>query len=138
MLDFEQILRESQNVAIVGASQKEEKYGYKIVKMFLEAGYKVYPINPHYERVLGLKCYPDISTLPQKIDILDFVVPPKASLSILENLPKDKIEYLWFQPGSENDEVIKKAKELGYDPIYGFCIMEDGLKRIKGLEGTGN
>lgn len=131
MDSFLEILKHSQKIAIIGATDNQEKYGYKITKMLLGAGFTIYPINPNRKEVLGLKTYPTLSSLPSKVDIANFVVPPNVSLSILEDLPKGKIRYLWFQPGSENEKVLEKARELGYDPIYGFCIMEDGLKRLK-------
>ena len=79
MGDMEQLIRDflSKRVfAVIGASRDKNKYGYKIFADLRSAGYKVYPVNPNAESIDGVKCYPSLSSLPEKPAVVDFVVPP--------------------------------------------------------------
>ncbi|HDJ26423.1 MAG TPA: CoA-binding protein, partial [Candidatus Bathyarchaeota archaeon] len=68
--------------AVVGASRDPNKYGHRVFKDLLEAGYEVYPVNPKADEILGRKCYPDLRSLPKKPDVVVFVVPPKVTASL--------------------------------------------------------
>jgi hypothetical protein len=65
--------------AVVGAGRDPRKYGYQMCKDLKNAGYKVYPVNPNAQEILGDKCYPSLEKLPVKPDVVDVVVPPKVT-----------------------------------------------------------
>ena len=65
--------------AVVGASRDPKKYGYQVYKDLTKAGYKVYPVNPNAEEILGSKCYSSLENLPKKPDVVDIVVPPEVA-----------------------------------------------------------
>jgi predicted CoA-binding protein len=109
--------------AVVGASQDREKYGNIIYRDLKAAGYKVYPVNPKLTEVEGDPCYPDIASLPEKPQVVDLVVPPKAALQVVEDCHKAGIQRIWFQPGSESDEALEKAEAYGIEVIANACIM---------------
>lgn len=109
--------------AVVGATPNENKFGYKIFKKLEDFNYEVYLINPKYEEVEGKKCYPSLSELPVKPDVIDLVVPPKVSLKNVELANKLGIEYLWFQPGTADEEAIERSEELGLKIVYHDCVL---------------
>jgi len=80
---LEEFLRPSHVFAVVGATPKREKYGYKIFKSLKEAGYKVYAVNPNHEEIEGERCYASLSELPEKPDVVDIVVPGRLTLTYL-------------------------------------------------------
>jgi len=82
--ELEEFLRPSHVFAVVGATPKREKYGYKIFKSLKEAGYKVYAVNPNHEEIEGERCYASLSELPEKPDVVDIVVPGRRTLTYLE------------------------------------------------------
>ncbi len=98
-------------IAVVGVSSNPLKYGYKIFIDLLKNGYKVYGINPNVKSIEGKTIYSDISSLPKKPDMVIMVIPPQAGESIIDECIKLKIEHIWFQPGSDSENLIKKAKE---------------------------
>jgi len=63
-----------------------------------------------------------LSELPEKVDIIDMVVPPRLSITILEEAKENGIEYIFFQPGTYNDEVVAKAEELGLKFLTDDCV----------------
>lgn len=109
--------------AVVGATAKKEKYGYKVWKKLEEHGYEVYPINPNYKEIDGKKCYESLKDLPIKPDVINFIIPPNAILDILPIAKEIGVEYLWCQPGAANEEVVLKAESLGFNIGYNICVL---------------
>ncbi len=110
--------------AVIGATPNKEKTGNRIVKKLLNHGYDVYCVNPNYDEVEGLICYKDIESVPVIPDCIDFVVPPKVTKKTIEKIDSSKIEYLWFQPGSYDDETPKIAEDKGFHVVHeGACVM---------------
>ncbi len=110
-------------IAVVGASNDENKYGYKIYKDLKEAGYKVYPVNVKEQKIQGDKAYPNIGSLPEKPDVVDIVVPPPVTERVVEEAAAQGIDIVWMQPGAESQKAIKYAKEHGLNEIHDACIM---------------
>jgi CoA binding domain. len=109
--------------AVVGATQRKEKFGYKIYKALKDHGYEVYPVNSRYDEIDGEKCYPDLSSLPKIPEVVDLVISPGKSEESIREAAKLGCEYVWFQPGAESDEMINLSKDLGFKVISGVCAM---------------
>jgi predicted CoA-binding protein len=109
--------------AVVGASRNPEKYGHQVYKDLKEAGYKVYPVNPNAKEILGSKCYPGLKDLPTKPDVVNIVVPPKATEKIVRTCKMLGITKVWMQPGSESENATKFCHENSIDVMYGVCVM---------------
>lgn len=116
--------------AVVGATPSEEKFGYKIWEILREHDYETYGVNPKYDEIKGQKIYKSLKDIPVKPDVIDFVVPPKVALASLEEAKELGIEYLWFQPGTFDDNVIEKAEEMGFKILYHDCVLAT-LKEIE-------
>jgi predicted CoA-binding protein len=110
--------------AVVGANENRDKFGYKIFKFMLNAGYQVYPVNPGLTEVLGEKCYAHLRDLPVKPDVVDVVVPPKVGEQIMRDCAEAGIKNVWLQPGADADSVVKVAEELGLNVIRACILME--------------
>ncbi len=117
-------------IAVVGASRNPEKYGYKVYRALKMAGYKVYPVNPNADEILGDKCYPDLYSLPEKPDVVSLVVPPKIAEAVLHACKDLDVRRVWMQPGAESEDAIKFCNDNGIKVVYGLCIMvESGRLR---------
>jgi len=110
-------------IAVVGASNNESKYGYKIYKDLKDAGYKVYPVNAKEEEIQGDKAYPNISSLPDKPDVVDIVTPPQVTENIVKEAAEQSIDIVWMQPGAESEKAIEYAENKGMNVIHKACIM---------------
>lgn len=109
--------------AVIGATTDTEKFGYKIYNKLKNHGYTVYGINPKAESLNGDKLYKSLSDLPQKPECVNMVVNLKVTLSTLDEIKNLGIEYVWFQPGTFDEEVISKAEELDLKIVYNDCVL---------------
>ncbi len=116
----------SKTVAVIGASANPNKYGNKAVKAYLQRGYTVYPINHKEKEILGLKVYESIKDVPTRLDIVSVYLPPQITLKLLPDIAAKVCDELWLNPGTESEEVLIKAKELGLNVIQACSIINIG------------
>lgn len=109
--------------AVIGVNNNTEKFGYKIWKKLKDNGYEVFAVNPKYDDIGGEKCYPSLKDLPITPEVVDFVVPPKVSLKAIDDAHELGIKYLWFQPGTADEEVIDKAEGLDKKIVFHDCVL---------------
>ncbi|SDK59299.1 CoA-binding protein [Natronincola ferrireducens] len=109
--------------AVVGATPDTEKFGYKIYKKLKAHGYTVYGINPKYEEIEGDKIYQSLKDLPQNLECVNMVVGPKVSKLILDEIKDLGIDYVWFQPGTFDEETIDKAEDFNLNIVYYDCVL---------------
>lgn len=122
-------LRPDSEIAVVGASINPEKYGHKVFKFLKDRLFSVFPVNPKYSEILGVKAFSAVRDLPVNADICDIVVPPNVGIEIAKSI-KD-LSYkplIWLQPGAESDEIISFCNENGLPVVYGRCIMQETLR----------
>lgn len=116
------------SVAILGASQNRQKYGNKSVRAHLDQGYEVYPINPTADEVEGLKAYPSLADLPvEMLDRVSVYLPPSVGVTLLEAIKAVNPKEVWFNPGSESDEILEKSQVLGLNVIMACSIVDLGV-----------
>lgn len=121
LLDY--VVSSKPAIAVIGASNNQEKYGNRIAKNLISKGYKVYPVNHKEDKVLDLKAYKSIDELPTKDLILDFVVPPAITFEIVKHAIDLGFTKFWLQPGSFDSNVVNLLKESKVDYVDDTCIM---------------
>jgi len=126
---IEDFLEKSNVFAVVGASRDTGKYGYKVYRDLRAAGYKVYPVNPNADEILGDKCYPSLKSLPEKPQVADLVVPPKVTNQIVKVCKKLGIKKVWMQPGSESETALNFCKENNIQVVHGVCVMVERRRK---------
>ena len=110
--------------AVIGATHKTDKFGYKIYKCLKEHGYEVYPVNPNVTSIDGDTCYPSLSSLPVVPSVVDFVVPEAAGLAAIDECKQLGIKMIWLQPDADKPAVLAKAKEVGLDYIQDCVLVQ--------------
>lgn len=109
--------------AVIGASNNKEKYGYKVFKDLIDAKYKAIPINPNEENILEKKCYPTLSEVKRKINVVIFVTQPKITEKTLEEVKSLDIKKVRLQPWSQSNKAIEFCKDNNIECIHDACIM---------------
>lgn len=109
--------------AVVGASRRPDKYGYKVMYNLLERGKKVYPVNPGVSEIEGIPCYAKLEDIGQKIDAVHFITQPEVTERIAKEVVALGIKYVWMQPGAESDAAVAYLKKHGVTVIYDRCIL---------------
>jgi uncharacterized protein len=114
------------NIAVVGMSKNEDKPAHYVPKYLIDHGYNVIPVNPTATEILGLKSYPTVSSIPDKIDIVDIFRRSEDVPSVVEDtIKKEGIKVIWMQEGIYSKEAEKMAKEKDISAVYNRCMMAE-------------
>ncbi|MFZ6036121.1 MAG: CoA-binding protein [Patescibacteria group bacterium] len=116
------------SVAIIGASANRSKYGNKAVRAYLEAGWTVYPINLHEKTIEGIPAFAHVADVGKPINRVALYLPPAAGMAIINEIAACAPREVFFNPGSESDDLIARARELGLQPTLGCAIINIGKK----------
>jgi uncharacterized protein len=123
---MQELIREflaQKRFAVVGATDNPQKFGNQIYKTLKKHSYEVYPVNPNLSELEGEKCYPSLAEIPVKIDVVDFVVPPRVTEEILKQCKELGLNRIWLQPGSESESAIAFCSENNLKVVHGICVM---------------
>ena len=126
-MDFNTI----KTVAVVGLSDNPDKASFRVAKYLQENGFKIIPVNPQVENVLGENSYPDIASIPANVavDAVDIFRKPDAVLPIVEQaVSRDDIKLIWMQEGITNDEAAELAERAGKEVIMDKCMLKEHQK----------
>jgi len=110
-------------IAVVGVSRKKTKFGNAIYKELKQKGYDVFPINPHITTFEGDACYPDLLSLPEKVDAVIINVPPAQTEKVVREAKQARINKVWLQQGSQSETAVKFCEENGIDCVSNECIL---------------
>jgi len=116
------VLRQSKTIAIVGLSADATKDSYKVAVYLQVAGYRIIPVNPRHSFILGERSYPDLYSIPEKVDIVDVFRPSKDCLPIVEATIACNMAVIWFQLGIINRKAIDLAQLAGLTTLVDLCI----------------
>jgi hypothetical protein len=128
---IEAILREARTIAVVGASPKPGRDSGTIAAFLAAKGYTVIPVNPAYQEVLGMKCYPDLASIGTPVDIVDIFRNPDDVLPIIDEAIAIGAKTVWMQLGVVNAEAAKKAEQAGLQVIMDRCIAVDYRRLVR-------
>lgn len=120
-----ELLKGAKKIAVVGASDKPWRDSHRIALFLQQRGYEVLPVNPKYQSVIGIRCYPDLSSLPGPVDIVDVFRRSEAVPSIVDEAAAARAKALWLQQGVIHEEAARKAERLGMRVVMDRCILVD-------------
>ena len=120
--DVRNILCSSKTIAVVGISAKEERPSHMVAKYLIGQGFKVIGVNPRCDHVLGAKCYPDLKSIPEHVDVVDIFRKPDALADVVEEAIGIGAGAVWMQLGLENEEAAQKARRAGLNVVMNKCI----------------
>ena len=121
---LEKLKEENTSIALIGASNDRSKYGNKIYRDLRSKGYNVTPINPKENKIEGDRAYTSVEEMEKLPDIANFVIPPPIAMKIAQHAASLGIKHLWFQPGSESEELEDWLKNTdGIEYLVNACIM---------------
>ena len=120
--EIETLLNTSKVVAIVGLSTDESKDSNRVARYLQDAGYKIIPVNPSADTILGEKSYADLASIPEKVDIVNIFRKPEAIPQIVDEAIPLKPKAIWMQLGLVNNEAATKARAQGILVVMNKCI----------------
>ena len=113
----EKQLAESKTIAVVGLSPNPERDSYRVARYLKDMGYRVIPVNPTVDEVLGEKSYPDLKSVPVPIDMVDVFRRSELVPPVVEEAIQVGVKFIWMQDGVINEEAAEKARVAGIPVI---------------------
>jgi uncharacterized protein len=116
------ILLSAKTIASVGLSSNRAKESYGIVEYLKGQGYHIIPVNPTTNEVLGEKAYPDLESVPEKIDVVQVFRRPEDVPPVVDSAIKVGAKVVWMQEGIVNEEAAEKARAAGLQVVMDACM----------------
>jgi predicted CoA-binding protein len=131
------VLQLNRTIAVVGLSASWNRPSYFAAKYMQERGYTIIPVNPGASEILGVKCYPDLASVPVPIDMVDVFRKPEDVVPIAEEAVRIGAKCLWLQLGVINDEAVALADAAGLDVVMDRCVKIEYARLFGGLNYAG-
>jgi uncharacterized protein len=112
-------------IAVVGISDNPERPSNFVAKFLEERGYTIIPVNPNLTEWEGKKCYPDLLSIPVKVDVVDIFRRSEAIPPIVDEAIAIKAKVVWMQEGIVNEEAAAKARDAGIEVVMDRCMKKD-------------
>ena len=127
----EEVLNSSRVIAVVGLSAKPDRPSYRVASYLKENGYKIIPVNPGEEEILGNVCYPDLVSIPEPVDVVDIFRRSEEVPAIVEEAIKIGAKVVWMQEGVINEEAAARAEKAGLVVVMDRCMLKEHQKLQK-------
>ena len=122
------ILNEYHTVAIVGASPNPERPSYRVTSYLIRKGYHVIPVNPNAQQILGKTSYPDLTSIPEPVEVVDIFRRSEEVMPIVEEAIKIGAKVVWMQEGVINEEAASRARDAGLLVVMDKCMRKEHLR----------
>ena len=119
-------------IAVIGLSDKPERDSYRVAEYLQEQGFRIIPVNPTKNNILGEKCYPSLKDIPKdvQVDVVDVFRKSEAVPDIVEETVAFKVPVLWLQEGVVHEKAAERARQTGIEVIMDKCIMKEHRKDV--------
>jgi uncharacterized protein len=131
MQTSEDLLRSCHTIAVVGLSGKKYRPSYGVSEYMQRAGYRIIPVNPNESEVLGEKAYPDLESIPGKVDIVDIFRKADFVPEIVDEAIHVGARAIWMQEGIVHEAAAEKARAAGIAVFMDRCILKDHRRAVR-------
>jgi hypothetical protein len=131
MLTIAELLCSSKTIAVVGLSSKKYRPSYGVSEYLRRAGYRIIPVNPNESEVLGEKAYPDLESVPGKIDIVNIFRRPEFVAPIVDAAIRLGVRAIWMQEEVVDEDSAARARAAGITVVMDRCILKDHRRWVR-------
>jgi predicted CoA-binding protein len=121
----QEILKSCNTVAVVGISSDENRPSHRVSKYLQEQGYQIIPVNPKESIVLGKTCYPDLKSIPEKVDVVDIFRRSEDVPAIIDQAIEIGAGAVWMQEGIKHEQAAEKARQAGLKVVQDRCMLKE-------------
>jgi predicted CoA-binding protein len=125
MSTIAELLANARVIAVVGLSSKKHRPSYGVSEYMQRAGYRIIPVNPNEESVLGEKAYPSLETIPERVDIVNIFRRSEFVPEIVEQAIRIGAQAIWMQEGVVHEEAAERARQAGLTVVMDRCILKE-------------
>jgi len=111
------------NIALIGISNNERKFGNTIFKELNSKDFKIFPVHREMETFDGIDCYKDIASLPAEVTGLIICTKPENTEGLVNQAIEKGIKHIWLQQGAQHDDTIWQARQNGINIIHRQCAL---------------
>jgi hypothetical protein len=129
--EIRQLLASAKTIAVVGLSSDPMRPSFGVSQYIQRKGYRIIPVNPNEQTVLGEKSYASLAEVPEKIDLVDVFRRPEFVPEIIDEVIRLNIPAVWLQEGVVHEAAAKKARDAGIVVVMDKCIYKE--HRARGL-----
>lgn len=134
----EEILSTSRVIAMVGLSPNPERPSYTVATYLKEHGYRIVPVNPQIQEIVGEPSYPELSSIPEPVDVVDIFRRSEDVPAIVEEAIDIKAKAVWMQEGVINEAAAARAREAGLSVVMNKCMRKEHQEMQSRLGRGGN
>ncbi len=116
------LLQRTRTIAVVGISDRPDRPSHFVSQYMQQAGYRIIPVNPRYDTVLGVPCWPDLASIPESVDMVNVFRPSADTPQIARQAVAIEAQSLWLQQGIFNAEAEKIALDAGLQVVMDRCL----------------
>jgi predicted CoA-binding protein len=125
----DRILKEAKTVAVVGLSDKPDRPSHVVARYLQERGYRIIPVNPLLDKVLGQKAYKSLSDVPESVDLVDVFRKSEAVPALAEEAIRIGARFFWMQEGVVSDSARERLERAGIPTVMDRCVKKELAKR---------
>lgn len=126
-----EILKTSRTIAVVGLSNRKFRPSYGVADYLKSVGYRIIPVNPLEQEVLGEKCYPRLEDVPEKVDIVNIFRRSEFVPDIVDSAIRINARAIWLQEGVIHHEAADRARRAGLFVTMNACILKEHVRRLR-------
>jgi len=123
--EIKALLQRVKSIAVVGFSPKPGRPSHNIARQMQRFGFRIVPVRPGISEGLGEKAYPDLASVPERIDLVNVFRSGEHVPEVVDQCLRLGIRNIWMQEGAEHEESAERALAAGMTVVMGRCIMRD-------------
>jgi predicted CoA-binding protein len=129
--ELRQILSEARTIASVGLSGNPSKESYGVAAYLKEHGYRIVPVNPSADQILGSKAFPDLLSVPEPVDVVQLFRPSDEVLPFVRQAIQIGAKVIWMQSGISNEDAAAQAESAGARVVMDHCMRAEHRRLIR-------
>lgn len=122
------LLERVRRIAVVGLSPKTDRPSYKVAAAMQRFGYRIIPVRPMVSEILGEQTYPDLASVPEKIDLVDVFRAPEQVGEVVDACIDLKLPAIWLQEGVVNEAAAQRAQVAGLTVVMDRCVYREYVR----------
>jgi uncharacterized protein len=130
-LDIQRLLTDAKTIAVVGISPDPSRDSHMIAAFLQRAGYRIFPVNPTISSLLGERSWPDLDSLPERVDIVDIFRRPEFVPDVVEAAIRKGAGAVWMQLGVGNEAAARRASGAGLAVVAERCILVEHRRLLR-------
>lgn len=123
--EIRRLFHEVRSIAVIGLSPNPSRPSFRVAQGLQSRGYRIVPVRPATDEMLGEKAYPDLESLPELPDIVDVFRAPEHVPEIVDSCIRLGIKRIWLQDGVVNEDAAQRARDAGIVVVMDRCMWRD-------------